>query len=212
MRAFILIIFFFWLSSSQGKYQSGDLVIYSRYFSQILGLEEINVFKVLSDNGKMVTIIDTSGKKIRTHQTSLQPIFQWEKIYEDRTILKLIEEYSNQDAVDEIRIRSNDISGLFNDSVCYTGQEYELCFHLNISEDLFLTLTDTFHYKNVGPRFHGVNDGIPDFFILKRGKQTIMEGDINKQPLFYEAFLKVDGLKLLKDETLRLSSTKQDNF
>lgn len=196
-----------WPTNSSAQFLPGDPVIYSRYYIMMTDLDEVSIMIVEKVRHSMVVLRDHEGNRLSTHSTSLQPIFNLDRIRTDRTI-QTLQSLFHLDSSASFRITSRDLAGPVHgsteDSMYYSGQEYRLI----VSTDSLiwdLALIDTFIYKNPGLTLQGINDGKPDYYILQfRGARQI-DTAWQTNPIFLECFYKIDALKLLKDEQLNIS-------
>ena len=198
----ILLFLFLFCISIFAEFQIGDKAIYSRYFIMITGIENIKLFNILNIHNKIATISDVHSKaKINTHISSLQPIFELDNIFNDRTLKKFTKAY-NISKIKTVGIESMDVFGHFDDSTDYTGQRYKLFVITETEQAESLIIIDTFHFFNKIQIF-GLNDGKPDFFELKGDFINKKDSSFPEYSILYEIFLKIDALKLLKDERLK---------
>jgi len=209
MRIFF-IIFFILPLSLLAQFKVNDQVVYSRFFTMMTGIEEIELFEIIQINkNNSVRLKNPQGVVLTTHISSLQPIMDTSNVFEDRTILQLQKQFSMQ-KLKKINIRSIDLTGRFNDTLLFTGEKYLLAMDDVTDRKLEIEVADTFHFEDVGLSLLGVNEGNPDYFQYIIDHDTIKVKTFKNQPIYFELFLKLDGLKLYLDETIIFEFNQSD--
>ncbi len=191
------------------RFQPGDKVIYSRFYINMIDLQTIEIMTIVKITDQFARLIYDDGQKITTHISSIQPIFNIDSIFRDSLVGAFQHQYS-LDSLKNITIESVDLGGALseNDSIYYSGQRYRLILQDVKETQREFETVDTFLYINPGMTLYGINDGKPDYYVVRAGGMEEQGVDWALYPLFVELFLKIDALRILKDEPLRLKFSR----